>query len=342
AESAAHRGLPDSCFKTFACFTCVLKGIAAMGKGCITATKYFLFLFNLLFFIFGALIMSFGLWVLLDNQSFIAVLQESSTTLKVGAYILIGVGSLSMLMGFLGCIGAIYEIRCLLGLYFTCLLLILIAQVTAAVLIYFQRDLLRHEISTIVNKILVNYTGQNKTSEHAWDYLQRTIHCCGWIGPSNWTENVWIKNSTQTLYPCSCRNESIPGTELQQTGLCQSLVPEWPVYTKLVVYVRLLVLNCLFCAQGCMSSVEDWLLSNCGVILGVCIGVAVIEVHLISITISVLNSELDTMYSYPCIILQNERATHSSVFFFQLLGMLLSMCLCKSVHQEVYTKVPKY
>lgn len=256
-----------------------------MGKGCITATKYFLFLFNLLFFIFGALIMGFGLWVLLDNQSFIAVLQESSSTLKVGSYILIGVGSLSMLMGFLGCIGAIYEIRCLLGLYFTCLVLILIAQVTAAVLIYFQRDLLKREISTIVNQILVGYTGQNKTSEHAWDYLQKTIQCCGWTGPSNWTENVLIKNSTQILYPCSCRNESIPGSEVQESGLCQSLVPEWPVYTK-----------------GCMSSVEDWLLSNCGVILGVCVGVAVLE----------------------------------------LLGMMLSMCLCKSVQQEDYSKVPKY
>lgn len=42
--------------------------------------------------------------------------EESSTTLKVGSYILIGIGSLSMLMGFLGCIGAINEIRCLLGL----------------------------------------------------------------------------------------------------------------------------------------------------------------------------------------------------------------------------------
>lgn len=38
--------------------------------------------------------------------------------------------------------------------------------------VYFQ---LKHEMSTIVNKILVNYTGHNKTSEHAWDYLQRTV-----------------------------------------------------------------------------------------------------------------------------------------------------------------------
>ncbi|XP_043072630.1 CD82 molecule b [Puntigrus tetrazona] len=258
-----------------------------MGKGCIAATKYFLFLFNLLFFIFGAVIMGFGLWVILDNQSFITVLHESSTTLKVGAYILIGIGSLSMLMGFLGCIGAIYEVRCLLGLYFTCLLLILIAQVTAAVLIYFQRDLLKQEMSTIVNKVLVNYTGHNKTSEHAWDYLQRTMKCCGWTGPSNWTENLVIKglkNNSQ-IYPCSCRNESLGGTDIKETGLCQALSPDWPVFT-----------------MGCISSVEDWLLRNCGVILGVCVGIAVIE----------------------------------------LLGMILSMCLCKSVQQEDYTKVPKY
>lgn len=36
--------------------------------------------------------------------------------LKVVSYILIAVGSFSMLLGFLGCLGAIYEIRCLLGL----------------------------------------------------------------------------------------------------------------------------------------------------------------------------------------------------------------------------------
>lgn len=42
--------------------------------------------------------------------------EESSDTVKAAAYILIGVGSLSMALGFFGCIGAIYEIRCLLGL----------------------------------------------------------------------------------------------------------------------------------------------------------------------------------------------------------------------------------
>ncbi|KAM6926013.1 CD82 molecule b [Lycodopsis pacificus] len=257
-----------------------------MGKGCITVTKYFLFLFNLLFFIFGALIMGFGLWVLFDNQSFIAVIQESSDTVKVASYILIGVGSLSMAMGFFGCIGAIYEVRCLLGLYFTCLLLILIAQITAGVLIYFQRDRLKYEMSSIIKDLIINYTGQNSTREQTWDYIQKSMMCCGWTGPGNWSENVLIKNSSQNLYySCSCRNASMPGTDIQYVGLCERLSTEAPIYET-----------------GCETIVEKWLLDNCGVILGICVGVAVIE----------------------------------------LLGMILSMCLCKSVVQEDYTKVPKY
>ncbi|XP_053182241.1 CD82 antigen-like [Scomber japonicus] len=119
-----------------------------MGKGCMTVTKYFLFLFNLLFFLFGGALMGFGLWLLLDNQSFIVVL-NNSTGVKVACYILIGVGALSMLMGFLGCLGAIYEIRCLLGLYFTCLLLVLLAQITAGALIYFQKTVRRKQNSEL-------------------------------------------------------------------------------------------------------------------------------------------------------------------------------------------------
>ncbi|XP_047014273.1 CD82 molecule a [Ictalurus punctatus] len=255
-----------------------------MGKGCISATKYFLFLFNLLFFIFGALIMGFGLWILLDNQSFIAVLQDSSTELKVGSYIVVGVGGFTMLMGFLGCLGAIYEIRCLLGLYFTLLLLILLAQVVTAVLIFLQRDQLRHTTADIVKKLVENYQGQNKTAEHAWDYIQRNMHCCGWINPEDWQSNPVI-NSSLMLYPCSCQNNSVTGENTTDGSFCKAQSSDWPVYDS-----------------GCMTHVESWLFTNYGVILGICLGVAVIE----------------------------------------LLAMILSMGLCKSVHQEDYTKVPKY
>ncbi|KAL4622821.1 CD82 antigen-like isoform X1 [Arapaima gigas] len=254
-----------------------------MGKGCFTATKYFLFLFNLLFFLFGILLLGFGLWVLLDSKSFVTILQESSASLKVGCYVLIVVGSLSMLMGFLGCLGAIYEVCCLLVLYFIFLLLILIAQVTIAVLIYFQQDRLKNEMSNIVNKIIVDYTGEDKSTENLWDYIQSTSRCCGWAGPGNWTENERVRNGSHTVYPCSCLDYPSNATDRKNSGFCES--PGWPVYTT-----------------GCAYSIEKWVTDNLGVILGICIGVAVIE----------------------------------------LLGMILSLCLCKNIVKEDYTKVPKY
>lgn len=43
-------------------------------------------------------------------------LETSSSSLQAGAYVFIGVGAVTMVMGFLGCIGAVNEVRCLLGL----------------------------------------------------------------------------------------------------------------------------------------------------------------------------------------------------------------------------------
>ncbi|XP_071414726.1 CD82 antigen [Pithys albifrons albifrons] len=264
-----------------------------MGSGCLKVTKYFLFLFNLLFLILGAVILGFGIWILADKTSFIAVLQMSSPSLKTGAYILIGVGALTMLMGFLGCLGAVNEIRCLLGLYFTCLMIILITQVAAGLVIYFQKEMLKEELSHIVKNLIETYNPLNEDERNlqdAWDYVQIQITCCGWTGAKDWEDNKIIINQSMTQYPCSCSNRS---EDLEEgRGFCRlddpvngtSTSNDWPVH-----------------GQGCMDGVEQWLKDNLGVILGVCTGVAVIE----------------------------------------LLGMILSISLCKNIHSEDYTKVPK-
>ncbi|KAB1272766.1 CD82 antigen [Camelus dromedarius] len=270
-----------------------------MGSACIKVTKYFLFLFNLLFFVLGAVILGFGVWILADRSSFISVLQTSSTSLKVGAYIFISVGAFTMLMGFLGCIGAVNEVRCLLGLYFVFLLLILIIQVTAGVLFYFNMGKLKQEMGGIVTQLIQNYKDNHEDSlQEAWDYVQAQVRCCGWVSFYNWTENAELMNHTNITYPCSCEIEreeddhrlqmrkgfcQIPDSNTTQPGVNS---PElWPVYQ-----------------EGCMKKVQAWLQENLGIILGVCVGVAVIE----------------------------------------LLGMLLSMTLCRHIHSEDYSEVPKY
>lgn len=34
---------------------------------------------------------------------------------------------------------------------------------------------LKHEMSNIIKDMIVNYTGVNKTAEHTWDYVQKTV-----------------------------------------------------------------------------------------------------------------------------------------------------------------------
>ncbi|XP_056383742.1 CD82 antigen isoform X2 [Hyla sarda] len=248
--------------------------------GCMKVIKYFLFLFNLLFFVLGAVILGFGIWILVDKTSFIAVLHSSSSSLKIGSYILIAVGGFTMIMGFLGCIGAVNEVRCLLGLYFTFLLLILLAQITAGVLIYLHRESLKTEMSGIVHELIVTYNpndSTNTSTEDTWDYIQGTLQCCGWDSYQNWTENPFVNNQTN-YYPCSCVKNAN-----DTKGFCDS--PSANLYPV-----------------GCMKQVEDWLQGNLGIILGVCVGVGVTE----------------------------------------LIGLVLSICLCRNIQNEDYTKVPKY
>ncbi|XP_014647993.1 PREDICTED: CD82 antigen [Ceratotherium simum simum] len=266
-----------------------------MGSACVKVTKYFLFLFNLLFFILGAVILGFGVWILADRSSFISVLQTSSGGLKVVAYVFVSVGAVTMLMGFLGCLGTVREVRCLLGLYITFLLLIFVAQVTAGVLLYFNMGKVKQQMSDIVIQLIRDYRDNKDDSlQEAWDYVQAQVQCCGWQSSYNWTDNAELMNRTNVTFPCSCKKSQGDDNLLERKGFCE--VPSntsqsgnnpelWPVYT-----------------EGCMKKVQEWLQENLGVILGVCVGIAVIE----------------------------------------LLGVLLSVCLCRHIHSEDYSKVPKY
>lgn len=273
-----------------------------MGAACIKVTKYFLFLFNLLFFILGAVILGFGVWILADRSSFISVLQNSSKWLQVGAYVFIGVGAVTMLMGFLGCIGAVNEVRCLLGLYFAFLLLILIAQVTVGTLFYFNSGKLKAEMGNVVINIIQNYkvnasSSSQESLQDAWDYVQAQVKCCGWVSYYNWTENPELMNFTEPTYPCSCEvTEEEDNRLIVKKGFCKASNDTddtesgnnpnmWHVHQ-----------------EGCMEKVQAWLQENLGILLGVCVGVAVIE----------------------------------------LLGLFLSICLCRHIHSEDYSKVPKY
>ncbi|XP_075047221.1 leukocyte antigen CD37-like [Mixophyes fleayi] len=265
-------------------------------KGCLSITKYFLFVFNLFFFILGGLLLCFGLWILFDRSSFAAMIGSSTPTLKVWSYVFSGVGILTMLLGFLGCLGSLKEVKCLLGFYFAFLLLLFATQITVGVLAYTQRNTLKNTMGEFVKDIIKNYgIHKNQTDmEENWDFTQEQIGCCGWYAPEDWLKNQMIyENSSVKLYPCSCRNLSafFHYTNINDTdnvtesfeahgGFCTAKDGEkWPVYQI-----------------GCMNSIQSFIINNIICIVGVCIGIALLELFVMTLSMCLCRN-LDQNYN---------------------------------------------
>ncbi|XP_043357210.1 leukocyte antigen CD37 isoform X3 [Dermochelys coriacea] len=253
-------------------------GPAMSPQGFLSVAKYFLFLFNLFFFLLGGVILSFGLWILIDQQSFAAVLGSSVYALKVWSYILSGVGIITMLMGFLGCLGSLKEIKCMLGFYFGFLFLLFAIQITIGVLLYTQRFTLSGKMREFVEDAILTYplAGPPGEKHQSWDFIQGQLQCCGWNSYLDWHQNPVVDNSSRSLYPCSCHNSSSPGergtntTEAPAmqgvTGFCTAQ-GDWPVYK-----------------QGCANSVQGWLANNIISIVGICLGIVLMELCLMMLS----------------------------------------------------------
>ncbi|XP_075461596.1 leukocyte antigen CD37 isoform X2 [Ascaphus truei] len=267
-------------------------------KGCLSITKYFLIVFNLLFFILGGLLFCFGLWILFDRSGFASMLGASSPTLKVWSYVLSGVGILTMVLGFLGCLGSLKEVKCMLGFYFAFLLLLFATQIILGVLIYIQSNTLKGVLGNKVEGMINSYGIAKKQTdlEEIWDFTQEKMKCCGWSTPDDWMKNDEIKHNTSlSLYPCSCRNTSIvlhyPNSSANfsmdsssdtkpKSGFCEATTRgKWPVYQT-----------------GCMDIIENWLINNIFSIVGLCIGIALLELFVMTLSMCLCRN-LDLNYN---------------------------------------------
>ncbi|XP_042201045.1 leukocyte antigen CD37 [Callorhinchus milii] len=241
-----------------------------VSKGCIVVTKYLLFVFNLIFFFLGGLMLGFGLWILLDENSFMTVLKTVSIPVNLWSYVLSGLGTFTMMMGFLGCLGALKEVRCMLGFYFAFLVFLLASQVTIGVLIVTQRKVLTKELESRVRKVIEKYNDTDSSSknlEHSWDFVQYTLACCGWNSSQEWFKNKHLQLSTKNhTFPCSCSlalKGNFTGFSNRPHGFCSVSTDSHPLNGEVT---------------GCKAQIYNWLVKNLFSIVAICIGISLIEV----------------------------------------------------------------
>lgn len=147
--------------------------------------KYCLFFFNLLFWISGCIILGVSIYLKVSKDS-TKILGESIP----GVDLLIAIGVIIMVLGFLGCCGAIKENKCMLMLFFVGLLLIFILLLAAGILGAVGEDKSKDWIKEQLNNLLP-LSDQPESTQTDIQTLEVEGKCCGLInGPQDWGSKV--------------------------------------------------------------------------------------------------------------------------------------------------------
>ncbi|RLW06452.1 hypothetical protein DV515_00004510 [Chloebia gouldiae] len=233
--------------------------------------KYSMFIFNFLFWVCGCIILGISIWIRVSGAQQVNACSHSSTmrdfegvdsSILAGVNLLIAVGAIIMILGFLGCCGAVKESRCMLMLFFIALLLILILQITGGVLgaVYKPQveEIFNYTLSESVHA-LQSTTGEYKEYQEEFKKLEKEYQCCGLQnGPKDWGENFDKQKDI-----CQCELE-------KPSDLCMS-------YKNRYIYRK-------SCGELIIQQIKDHLV----IIMGIAFGLAVVEVPVY--TVKILNS----------------------------------------------------
>ncbi len=251
--------------------------------GLVACVKYLMFAFNFLFWLCGCALLGVGLWLCFEPS--VQQYASASGDLQeyyIAVYVIIGIGGLMMLVGFLGCCGACMENTVLLGMFFTFLLLICVAEVGGGVWCYLNREKLQGIIeSGMQNTMTTTYNTGNTVVTTAVDRLQRDLMCCGAQGPTDWAETVFLTGTVLTAVPDSCCKSESKGCG--NTG---------SVLASLGLTIH---------QKGCANALFDELEENTVLVAGLAIGIGGVQLlgMVFSLCLCCAIRRADREKSYP-------------------------------------------
>ncbi|NWW64025.1 TSN1 protein, partial [Ifrita kowaldi] len=226
--------------------------------GCFTFIKVMMILFNLAIFLSGGTLLGVGIWVKVDGESFLKIFGAlSSSVLQVVnvSYLLIVIGAILLVIGFLGCYGAQKESKCLLMMFFSVVLIIFIAEVAAAVVALVFTGLAETLLTGLVTPLLKEKYGVNDTFTHIWNATMTEVHCCGLNNYTDFNNSYFYE--THGSYPRQCFGVSPPLAHPHLRG-------------------------CLL--QGCFKQILEEIKTNAGVAGGVAAGIGALEIAAMAVS----------------------------------------------------------
>ncbi|CAH0723847.1 unnamed protein product, partial [Brenthis ino] len=218
--------------------------------------KYVIFGVNVLFWFLGLIVLAIGVWAWSEKDTFNNLSRLTNIALDP-AFILICVGTITFIIGFTGCVGALRENTCLLACYAVFLALLLLAEMTAGILFFVFKDWIKQQATTGFQSFITNYRA-DPDQQNLIDWIQEDwLQCCGVEGPRDWDRNDYFNCSSGAVgsreacgvpFSC-CRNKP---QDIIRNKQCGYDVRK-PTYqsSERVIHER-----------GCLAAGEDWLQRN--------------------------------------------------------------------------------
>ncbi|CAJ1075134.1 tetraspanin-10 [Xyrichtys novacula] len=242
--------------------------------------KYALFLCNLLFTAMGLLVLGVGMWGLVSKESFA---QE-----KIGSIgsdpmlITVAMGLLLALLCLTGCVGAIRENCTLLRIFSAAVLVLITAQVLAAIVAYSLQDQIGNYLQSGMTTAMMRYQ-DDLDLRFIMDEIQSNLQCCGADDYRDWEINIYYNCSAPGILACGvpatcCVDPLENGTVWNtQCGVGAQLLDEFTAQS--VIFLG-----------GCLGGISRWIELHMGLIGTAAIIVLGIQIMTLFITTRLLDS----------------------------------------------------
>ena len=123
------------------------------------------------------------------------------------------IGIIIMVIGFLGCCGAIRESQVMLALFFACLFVIFVALLSVAIYMIVAKDGFKQTVSKVLEKRVEQTCNGDESATNFMKTIQDNFQCCG-------------GNGLQDYSPTSCLHQLTCDTRFDTTG-CTGTFSDW-------------------------------------------------------------------------------------------------------------------
>ncbi|XP_050411349.1 tetraspanin-18 [Patella vulgata] len=236
--------------------------------------KLSLVLFIVLLLLFGAVLFGVPLWLLLDywSNEYLDINVEFQRYLIV-LYVLIVVGGIILLFGFLGIVGAIRTNKWIL------LMLVIMVSIAAAmtaggcVFGFLYKEELRNTGTIVADYIQQKYTGFQDRPTQIIDLMQSELNCCGGENFLDYDKSYWQKNDVKRDHqtPLSCCQD------YERYQNAQGVAYTCSMYEGRDVVAQSRTPNPKIHKTGCKQALSEFFTKYVGVVVGVAIALFVIE-----------------------------------------------------------------